>query len=344
MYWSQVRVLAGPPYVNMSENFSKIDETVFGIIEKISKALENSITDKDKKLIFRESYSKFKRSRHAGSGRAGGKLQRDALCTRGRTNMSPIANRNLRWHPLVVSLKNNSYSKKIERVEVTNTPKKLIFYIKINDTITKFNQDNVYNLPERYAVTSTEWELVQDKLKDWTRADWAKIHCVIPSLECCDPEEAVKVYANLGIIIAVSLFKSDINDVYPKISAILSNNSISSNNKLLTENFPKIEEYDNLIKCPICKYNLGQEKPLETFRKKTREEIWNPPWSTKKRSEGDDSSIQIMHMNPLVEGKINHNVRNTRYGHRWCNVSMTDHSLHETLDFFKHVVKVHNES
>ena len=28
----------------------------------------------------------------------------------------------------------------------------------------------------------------------------------------------------------------------------------------------------------------------------------------------------------------------------WCNVSMTDHSLNETLDFFKHVVKVHNES
>ena len=51
-----------------------------------------------------------------------------------------------------------------------------------------------------------------------------------------------------------------------------------------------------------------------------------------------------MHMSPLVEGKINHNVHNTRYGHRWCNVSMTDHSLNETLDFFKHVVKVHNES
>ena len=328
----------------MSENFSPLDEKVFEIIEKISKALEDSITDTNKRLKFYENYSKFKRSRHAGSGRAGGKLQRDALCTRGRTNMSPIANRNLRWHPLVVSLKNNSYSKKIEKVEVKNNPKKLIFYLKINETITKFDQDTVYNLPERYTITSTEWEPVKEKLKDWTKTDWAKIHCVIPSLECCNPEEAIKVYANLGMIIAVGLFKSNIKNVYPKILEILSNNSITSNNELLTENFPKIEEYEKLIKCPVCKYDIGQEKPLEIFRKNAREEIWSPPWSTKKRSEGDDSSIQIMHMSPLVEGKINHNVHNTRYGHRWCNVSMTDHSLNETLDFFKHVVKVHNES
>jgi len=30
-----------------------------------------------------------------------------------------------------------------------------------------------------------------------------------------------------------------------------------------------------------------------------------------------------------------------RYGHRWCNVSMTDHSIYETLDFMEHVVRVH---
>ena len=99
----------------MSENFSPLDEKVFEIIEKISKVLEDSINDRNQRLKFYENYSKFKRSRHAGSGRAGGKLQRDALCTRGRTNMSPIANRNLRWHPLVVSLKNNSYSKKLKK-------------------------------------------------------------------------------------------------------------------------------------------------------------------------------------------------------------------------------------
>ena len=31
----------------------------------------------------------------------GGKIQRDAICTRGRQR--PFSNRNLRWHPLIVA-------------------------------------------------------------------------------------------------------------------------------------------------------------------------------------------------------------------------------------------------
>ena len=38
-------------------------------------------------------------------------------------------------------------------------------------------------------------------------------------------------------------------------------------------------------------------------------------------------SIQVMHVNPLLENEIKHNASNVRYGHRWCNVTMTDHSL-----------------
>jgi hypothetical protein len=30
-----------------------------------------------------------------------------------------------------------------------------------------------------------------------------------------------------------------------------------------------------------------------------------------------------------------------RYGHRWCNVAMTDHSVEETVDFMKAVVSAH---
>lgn len=67
-----------------------------------------------------------------------------------------------------------------------------------------------------------------------------------------------------------------------------------------------------------------------------------PAWRSSKKEEGDDSSIQIMHINPLVESEIRHNSNNVRYGHRWCNVAMTDHSLDETLDFMEFVIKAHN--
>jgi hypothetical protein len=48
-----------------------------------------------------------------------------------------------------------------------------------------------------------------------------------------------------------------------------------------------------------------------------------------------------MHVNPLIDKEIRHNAKNVRYGHRWCNVAMTDHSLDETLDFMEFIVKAH---
>jgi len=48
-----------------------------------------------------------------------------------------------------------------------------------------------------------------------------------------------------------------------------------------------------------------------------------------------------MHVNPLIEKEIRHNSKNVRYGFRWSNVAMTDHSLEETLDFMEHIVRAH---
>ena len=40
-----------------------------------------------------------------------------------------------------------------------------------------------------------------------------------------------------------------------------------------------------------------------------------------------------------MESSIRHNAANVRYGHRWCNVAMSDHSLDETLDFMEYIVR-----
>jgi len=75
---------------------------------------------------------------------------------------------------------------------------------------------------------------------------------------------------------------------------------------------------------------------------KEREIRWKPNWITNKRKEGDDWSVQIMHVAPLMENEIRHTAANVRFGHRWCNVAMTDHSVEETLNFMEFIVKAHN--
>jgi len=50
-----------------------------------------------------------------------------------------------------------------------------------------------------------------------------------------------------------------------------------------------------------------------------------------------------MHIKPLIEREIRHTPENTRYGHRLCNVAMADHSVEETVDFMRAVVKAHEK-
>jgi hypothetical protein len=63
-----------------------------------------------------------------------------------------------------------------------------------------------------------------------------------------------------------------------------------------------------------------------------------------KRKEGAPESIQLFHVEPLIETEIRHTPRLTRYGHRWCNVAMADRSLEETIDFMEAIVKAHRSS
>jgi hypothetical protein len=61
---------------------------------------------------FMKKYGRVHLSRDAGLGRAGAKLQRDALCTRGKQGKAPYSNRNLRWHPLVIAVETPVVSRK----------------------------------------------------------------------------------------------------------------------------------------------------------------------------------------------------------------------------------------
>jgi hypothetical protein len=203
----------------------------------------------------------------------------------------------------------------------------------------RYPSDRVHEINDRFVALPEHWYPHINKLKYWSDTLWTQNSCVIPAIEACNWWDSVETYAVLGIALAVDLYGTDFNTLYKEIKHILQNQSIDQNITFPTSAFPS--DKNDIIKCPVCRLNISQD--LERFRISTRGTTWQPAWRSSKKEEGDDSSIQIMHVNPLLENEIKHNARNVRYGHRWCNVSMTDHSLEETLDFMEFVVKAHNK-
>lgn len=319
------------------------DKRIIKLCEEISASIVKSINMENRKKEFLKLYGKISFTRDGGLGLGGGKLQRDALCTRGRQGKAPFSNRNLRWHPLIVSETRIPFAKEIDHIEIEEeeNAQSLNFIIKDrNGYFKKYPSEKVHELEDRYVVLPEHWIDHIEILRYWNDTQWTQNSCVISALESCDWQHAVESYAVLAIAMAVVFFDVSFNKIYSIISSILNRQSIDNNIKLPSELFPVFE--NEFVQCPLCKTNISQMPANLPIRE--RNMVWQPAWRSNKRDEGEDSSIQIMHIVPLVEKKQNHNACNARYGHRWCNVSMTDHSLDETLDFMEYIVKIHNRN
>ena len=319
---------------------TNLDRKVIKLCEAISIVILDSIVKDEFKKEFKSVYGKISYTRDGGLGLGGGKLQRDALCTRGRQGKAPFSNRNLRWHPLIVAEIKPDYAKKIERIEIGGRDDEqiLIFIVKNGKGKEfKFPADKVHEMPERFVALPEHWFPHISVLKHWSDILWTQNSCVIPALEACNWWDSIETYAVLGIALAVDLYEADFDSLYSKIKKILQSQKIDKHISLPTKIFPK--DKADIVRCPICRLNIS--KDLGGFRKSERGTTWQPAWRSSKKSEGEDSSIQLMHVNPLVESHVKHNASNVRYGHRWCNVAMTDHSLEETLDFMEYIVRAH---
>ena len=321
---------------------TKLDSRVIALCESISDSICEAISNEDKRKDFAKQYGKISKTRDGGAGLGGGKLQRDAVCTRGRTGKAPFSNRNLRWHPLVVAANKPPFAREIERIEIegTGNTQTLSFVIKnLKGKEVKFLSDKAHEMPGRFVTLPKHWMPHIEKLKHWTSEGlWTQNSCVIAAQEACDWWDAVETYAILGIAIAVEFYGADLGELHGNVTKLLQGQTVDKKISLPTNYFPN--DITSFLQCPLCRRNVSET--LENFRKSKRVETWQPAWRTSKQNEGDDSSIQIMHVNPLVEGEIWHRADNVRYGHRWCNVSMSDHSLDETLDFMEFVVSAHN--
>ena len=316
------------------------DKVIIELCGTIAETIITEIPNLEDKKKFKNEFGKISLTRDAGAGRGAGKLQRDALCTRGVQGKAPFSNRNLRWHPLIIAYKQVHYAKAIERIEIEGEDEQqtLSFIVKENGIEKKYPSDKVHELPERYVTLPEHWNVHLDKLRFWNDTLWTQNSCIITAFEACDWNAALETYAVLGLSIALNDYNIDFQNIYKKIVTILKNQKIDTSIKLPSSTFPI--QIEDIIYCPLCKVQKSLNPANLPDRE--REERYKFAFGGNKRNEGNDSSMQIMHVNPLIEGEMQHNAANVRYGHRWCNVAMTDHSIEETVDFMEYIVKAHN--
>lgn len=243
---------------------------------------------------------------------------------------------------MVVAEQPIKYAKEIERIEIEGEDEEqiLVFVVKINGKEQKYPADKVHELPQRYVALPKHWIEHIDRLRHWNDTLWTQNSCCIPAYEACEWQDSLETYATLAIAVAVEYYNLNYDILYNKIVNLLKKQQIDKNVKLPTNLFPKDKQ--SITTCPVCKLPLSDN--LQRFRKENRVPTWQPTWRRSKKTEGDDGSNQILHINPLIETEIRHKANTVRYGHRWCNVAMTDHSLNETIDFMKFIVNTHKNN
>jgi hypothetical protein len=255
---------------------TNLDDKVLTLCNEMSDYIQD-LLDNDNKKDFLAKYGKLSYTRDGGMGLGGGKLQRDAICTRGRQGKAPYSNRNLRWHPLVISeVVNKDFSKEIDSIEIDGVDNEqiLVFVVNENGKKVYYPSDKVHELKKRYVVLPKHWLPHIDNLKHWNDTLWTQNSCVIPSLEACEWYNALETYAVLLLSISVGLYSADFKKSYKQIVSFLSNQKISKKVKLPTNNFPKNKE--DIISCPVCKLKISES--LEGFRKENRSNTWQPSW------------------------------------------------------------------
>lgn len=314
-----------------AKELTEKDKQALEICEAISNNLAELITNSDKRKDFLKNYGRVHYSRDAGLGRAGGKLQRDALCTRGRSDKAPFSNRNLRWHPLIVAFETPDYAEEVEEVLIDN--RNLVFLIEGE----LFYAKDVHKLPRTYCAPYSKWYHIKDELLNWTDEDWTRNSCVIPAMEYSTIEFSIEVFAVLGIAIVSNFYKIPPKDAFQSII-----NTFDSKKYKPSEKFPKSNEIERSILCPLCLVPLNSSPA--NLHLPEREKTFQAPWRKSKRTEGKAEALQLFHTYPLKEKQILHTPKLVRYGHRWCNVAMADNSIDQTLEFMQAVVKAHLNS
>ncbi|KKM85154.1 hypothetical protein LCGC14_1291900 [marine sediment metagenome] len=305
------------------------DKIILEYCEQISKIIMSDLLEVHQN-DFWKNYGKVNFTRDAGSGRAGGKLQRDALCTPGMGGKDPLSNRNLRWHPLVVADTIpegfNECNLRIDNEEKT---------IYIDNGEEEWLPEDVYKLSEPYCLTPQEWRPFDGILKEWDMKDWDQNNMIILAAVYSPWYDALETFALLGIIIGSSFYNGNLEHLYEIVTKFLSSIKIDDIN-LPSDKFPLCD--DKLLMCPVCLAPINGS--VASLPRIPKENSWIAPWKTKKKAI-NDSDLWTFHMDPMIESEIKHNAKNVRFGHRWCAISKSDHSITEHLDYMRKILENH---
>ncbi len=305
------------------------DKIILEYCEQISKLIMNDLLEEHQKEFWK-TYGKVNFTRDAGSGKAGGKLQRDALCTPGKGAKDPLSNRNLRWHPLVVA---NAIPEGFNQCNLRIDNEEKTIYI-VNDG-EEWLPEDIYKLSEPYCLTPQEWSPFNDILKEWDMKDWDQNNMIILAADYSPWYDALETFALLGIIIGSSFYNGNLEHLYEKVTEFLSRIELDDIN-LPSDKFPSCD--DKLLMCPICLTSINGS--VASLPKIYKENSWIAPWKTKKKTI-NDSDLWTFHMDPMIESEIRHNAKNVRFGHRWCVISKSDHSISYYLDYMKRILESH---
>lgn len=307
------------------------DKIILESCEQISKLIMNKLPEVHQNEFW-NNYGKVHYSRDAGAGRSGGKLQRDALCTPGKGAKDPLSNRNLRWHPLVVA---NTIPEGFNQCNLRIDNEEKTIYIVINGE--EWLPEDIYKLSKPYCLTPQEWSPYNDILNEWEMKDWNQNNMIILASEYSPWYDALETFAILGIIIGASFYNGNLEHLYQEVTEFLSKIELDDIN-LPSDKFPSCD--DKLLMCPICSASINGS--IASLPKTDKQISWIAPWKSEKRAI-DDSELWTFHMNPLIESEVKHNAQNVRFGHRWCAISKSDHSISYYLDYMKRVLENHGK-
>jgi len=314
---------------------TKKDLQILNLCSDITEEISGLIPAGEERNNYIKKWGNVGSSRDSNIGFAG-KISNDALTTRGKSGKTLQANRNLRWTPLVFANKNHFNYIEVQDFSISRG----ILNYKINGEY--LNPREIYEMEEFAIILPEVFEklkIIIDSLTTGQKKDfWDKNKLPIPLMESCSWVEAVEVFSILSISVASELYSVDKKKLYTSVIKVLLSQTIDKNLQVPSAKYPVFENID--LGCPICKLPLKDS--LDAFRSIDRETTFQPTISNNKRSEGEDNATQLVHINPLIDSLVNHNPQNVRFGHRWCNVAMTDHTLEDVLKFFEHITATHS--
>lgn len=234
------------------------------------------------------------------------KILRDAFTTKGDNKLNPYKNRGPRWSWPVILLKDETPPTgwKNAKLLISGRGSKCRF-------LTKYRGWGYY-------VKNEDWSSKLDyvKRKGWNiKKGVGRFKVGIPYEEAAKKEDCISIALTLAYQAhrILGLSDEEIRKKYPKI-------------------FEAIKDLGNIKEpiCPFCRDPLNAAGFVELTEDTT--DVFY------KRKEAEDNAIQMFHIECLKPGKFLHKPGNVSWGHRRCNVAVSQHDVSEAEDWFIRVV------